>query len=446
MSRGALPGDLLRGLQRTAGNQAVRRLVDRRRATAPDSNAEEWVHVEAVETIDPSMTGWPAWLAAALDGVPRMMVEVAGRTVPAFRAATIVALAAGLLAGLLAAPLAGVRPALWALACLGTAGLLVAVLLVHRLINYAFQAVASIGVLVAGLALPGSALAMLDVGAVALAVATGVGRVGCALAGCCHGRPSRVGLRYGVEHVRATFPARLAGVPLLPVQLIESVICLLLAGAVAWSTAVTPAGGGFVTWTVAYATLRWATEGLRGDRRPRFMGVSQARWTSALLGVGVLILAMAGFVPAGPVVSLLAGAVPLLVVGEAVRWRLGRATPTMRGDFTTWDALASALHALTLDPAQDDLRAPPTVTTPDGVRLSLTRGGGRGGTVTTWGLSVDDGDQADERIRSTARSILRMRHPGGAATLLRGRRGVSCLIVGDVGHDDPSATPEPRRS
>jgi hypothetical protein len=415
-------------LQGVVGNSVVRRLARGREgdAVAPAAGGE-WV---SAETID---GGWRAAhrrLDALLSALPRMRLEIAGRSLPAFKTTTISALLAALGVGWACSPLAGVPRVHWAAAWLATTLLLLGVLHLHRLINYAFQAVASIGFLAAGLVLPGSALAMLDVGAVALAVATGIGRIGCACAGCCHGRPAPIGLRYGVEHVRSTFPTRLAGVPLLPVQLIESAVCLALVPALLAAIPATPAGSVFVLWALAYAVLRWVTEGLRGDRRPRVMGVTQARWTSGAIAVGALALDVFGVLPGHPMGRLAATGLVAALAVEVGRWRAGRALPTMLGDFTSWDALASALHALTLEPSQDGLKAPPTATTPDGVRISLTRTGGAGGTCTTWGLSAPGIEGGEARIRRTAAEILGLRHPGATGTLMHGARGVSVLVVG----------------
>ncbi|MEA2512198.1 MAG: phosphatidylglycerol---prolipoprotein diacylglyceryl transferase, partial [Thermomicrobiales bacterium] len=77
-------------------------------------------------------------------------------------------------------------------------------------------------------------LPYLDLTALGVGTFLACGRIGCFLAGCCHGRPSRCGVAYGNDHVAIGFPAPLASVRLLPVQLVEAIWA---AAAVALGTA-----------------------------------------------------------------------------------------------------------------------------------------------------------------------------------------------------------------
>ena len=72
-------------------------------------------------------------------------------------------------------------------------------------------------------------LAYLDLVAVAISAFLVCGRVGCCLVGCCHGRPGHHGVVYGAAHVDAGFPASYAGVPLVPVQLLEAATAATIA-------------------------------------------------------------------------------------------------------------------------------------------------------------------------------------------------------------------------
>ncbi|MDB4927876.1 MAG: hypothetical protein JWM10_360 [Myxococcaceae bacterium] len=162
-------------------------------------------------------------------------------------------------------------------------------------------------------------LRYLDATSVGMAVFLASGRVGCLLVGCCHGRPSSIGIRYGEEHVHDGFPARWAHVRLFPVQALESAGLWAIAVVGAGMAVRAPAGVALAWFLSAYAVMRFGLEGLRGDERPHWIGLSQARW----MGLGELAVAFAlshvGRAPAAR--GLL---VPCAVVGVAVaavaRW------------------------------------------------------------------------------------------------------------------------------
>ncbi|MDX2152676.1 MAG: prolipoprotein diacylglyceryl transferase [Bryobacteraceae bacterium] len=129
--------------------------------------------------------------------------------------------------------------------------------------------------------------AYLDAVAVGLGVFLAFGRLGCGAVGCCHGRPFRHGVTYSAPHAAAGFPSPLTGVPLFPVQWVESAgAILIVAAALWWSAQGAPAGALLRLTAAGYGVLRFALEPLRGDPdRPYWRGLSEAQWTSlALLG------------------------------------------------------------------------------------------------------------------------------------------------------------------
>lgn len=128
----------------------------------------------------------------------------------------------------------------------------------------------------------------LDVMTVGLGVFLGFGRLGCWASGCCHGRPARVGTRYGA---RSRVEQLLFGIRLFPVQLVETIwIFVATAGALLWLGMQAP---GLMAWTwflLSYCCLRFVLEFLRGDKDRRFFGpLSEAQWTTLALLVVVLI-------------------------------------------------------------------------------------------------------------------------------------------------------------
>src|SRR5262245_44336854 len=71
-------------------------------------------------------------------------------------------------------------------------------------------------------------LPYLDVMVIGKGVLLAIGRFGCFMVGCCHGRPCGVGVCY--SDVKNGFARHYIGVRLFPVQLIESLIVWLMIG------------------------------------------------------------------------------------------------------------------------------------------------------------------------------------------------------------------------
>lgn len=115
--------------------------------------------------------------------------------------------------------------------------------------------------------------------ACSIAVAHGIGRVGCFFAGCCHGVESPFGIY---------LPA--VGARVLPTQLIEALFLFALAAFLA-NRALCGKQNGFFLYLTAYGVFRFFLEYLRGDYRGAslvsFLTPSQL---VALLMVGVGIV------------------------------------------------------------------------------------------------------------------------------------------------------------
>jgi hypothetical protein len=131
------------------------------------------------------------------------------------------------------------------------------------------------------------ALPYLDVVMLGLGLFLAFGRVGCLMAGCCHGRPWRWGVIYGHEHLEEGFPEHLAGVRLLPIQLIEAAFALSIVGVgLASILAGYPSGTAFTLYVLVYAVGRFCFEFVRGDDgRPCLWGFSEAQWTSSIIAM-----------------------------------------------------------------------------------------------------------------------------------------------------------------
>jgi len=125
------------------------------------------------------------------------------------------------------------------------------------------------------------------------------GRVGCFLAGCCYGRPCRLGIRYDLVHAAMGFPSPLVGVCLFPIQLLESFWSLCLSGFAGLLTLHSSHHGlAVATYITGYALGRFSFEFARGDAdRPYMAGFSHAQWVSLLLTSGVALASLNGILP-----------------------------------------------------------------------------------------------------------------------------------------------------
>jgi hypothetical protein len=308
---------------------------------------------------------------AVLDRVPRQTVHVGARVLPAFRSigivgyhvALLVAMVTGLRAGVPLLDVLGLSAAAalsffaWAVLRRAVTGHETLVLLEHTWA--ALGAVALYFAAIGGPVAPG-----LDVLAVGLCPFLAAGRIGCLTAGCCHGQPSGVGVVYRAAQVWA---ARLRGVRLFPVQLVEAV-ALLTIGAVGYGLAGGTPGTATVWVLAAYATVRFGVEALRGDRRPVVAGVPVARAMAAAQLALALALSEAWLVAGGVerrqlvAVAVLSAA---LAGGLAVdrRRRDPLAAPAHLDEL--WTALVTLAYR-----APGDGAPPATATTSRGVCLA----------------------------------------------------------------------------
>jgi hypothetical protein len=281
-------------------------------------------------------------------------------------------------------------------------------------------------VLVVGMArLP--LLPSLDLVTIGLGTFLAFGRVGCTLVGCCHGKPSRVGLRYDAALAEAGFPRYYVGIQLFPVQLVEALAALLLTGAatVASWTGARP-GTATVIYLSGYALVRWGLELARGDSaRPYGKGFSEAQWTSLAMATAVAALAWCHWLPGGRMLA----SVPLaLVAAMAVTARL-RAAALARGELILFPVDVRELaEAVVLLAATHEPGTVPVAQTSRGLRLSAsTPDGDR---VHHYAISCARGSLARPAAARVAREIMRLRHPFcRSSELLGGAHGVHHLVV-----------------
>jgi len=300
--------------------------------------------------------------------------------VPFFRSAGLAGYHAALLVALVAGFRAGVNPVVvlglsaaaavsffgWALLRRLVTGRETLVLLEHVWVAgaavAAFCLAAGVGVLVG-----------LDVLACGLTVFLAAGRVGCFAVGCCYGVPADAGVAYPAG---AGLPARLTGVRLLPVQLIEAA-ALVVIGAVALSLAGGRPGEATVWFLLAYAAVRFGTESLRADERPAVLGLSIPRLMCLLQALGASILAALALPGAGPRVAVCAAAVlvPVSLAGLVLALRRRPTALTRPGALDeAWSVIES------LAGARPGAASPAVGTTSAGVLMAVSVMPGADGT------------------------------------------------------------------
>jgi len=236
------------------------------------------------------------------DRIPHVWFDVCGRRVPAFRSlgvlgfhiALLVAILASLrtglalVAALAMSAIAGLSFFGWGLLRRAVTGHESLVLLEHVWVAYGAVALFAWA---SGTALAG----LFDVFSVAIAWFLAFGRFGCAAAGCCHGNPATIGLRYDATH---RVPDRLVGRRLFPVQPIEG-MSLVVIGVVGIFLVPGPPGRATVWFLASYAVARFGCERLRGDHRPHFWRMPVAQ-LMCIVQAGAAVVASEAWLVDGP--------------------------------------------------------------------------------------------------------------------------------------------------
>lgn len=124
-----------------------------------------------------------------------------------------------------------------------------------------------------------------DIAGGAIALAHGIGRIGCLCAGCCHGKVTDAW--YGIYNVAL-------GVKTVPVQLFEALFLIALAAFLTWRLW-RGLRGNLGLYLSCYAVWRFFAEYLRSDDRGQspIAFLSPSQLTAVILflvGVGVLVL------------------------------------------------------------------------------------------------------------------------------------------------------------
>lgn len=318
-----------------------------------------------------------AALNRRLDALPRTRVGLASRAVPAFRTCGVSGFYVAVATTFGATLLAGREMLPAAALCVVCAFAFFAYVYVRKWITGREQLVlleqvwtAEIFCAVALEIMRVPVLPYLDVIAPGMAFFLAAGRVGCLLAGCCHGRPSSFGVTYGAEHAERGFPRHLVGIRLFPVQAVEAA-GLVVIGMTSLAALPFAAPGRVFAWFLAgYAVLRFGTEALRGDRRPHWLGMSIPRWMAlAELGAAMWITRDGGAPVRDAAIAVLL-LITLAAALAAVRFFDRRPAFLAPAHAAEVRAAARALA----DEAPDDADGPRATVTSRGVGVAVSTG------------------------------------------------------------------------
>ncbi len=142
-------------------------------------------------------------------------------------------------------------------------------------------------------------LQYLDITSTGIGIVLVFGRIGCFMAGCCHGKPSCYGIHYHKEHAEMGFPYYYLEARLFPVQIIEASGVLVIVIFMIFSILQQiQAGTAFALYILSYGVLRFSLEFARGDiSRPYYGPLSEAQWFSVILSALIIIMAFFGWIP-----------------------------------------------------------------------------------------------------------------------------------------------------
>lgn len=127
--------------------------------------------------------------------------------------------------------------------------------------------------------------AVFDILAVTVTLVQGFGKIGCFMAGCCHGKVCSASFGVTFTHLKSQAPLNR---PLYPVQLIDAAIifsCLILI--LMFRNRPYFSGKLMLVYGIVYGSGRFITEFLRGDEGRGYWGaLSQSQWISiAIVGI-----------------------------------------------------------------------------------------------------------------------------------------------------------------
>lgn len=269
-------------------------------------------------------------------------------------------------------------------------------------------------------------LPYLDVTVLGVGAFLACGRVGCLMVGCCHGRPSRLGICYGEAHAAAGFTRHLVGVRLFPVQAVESlwVLCIVLAGCgLIWLNR-TP-GEATALFVMAYCPARFFFEVARWrPAREYFRGLTQPQWTSPILMTFVAGAELSGVLPLHQWHVVLAACMIATTIYFAVRGGSPKADRYQLLDSGHVTELAEAIEVASRFTTGIHVGC-----TSLGIKISTGKLKVDTGEIHHYALSCRNESLDEEAAGILAQLILQMKQRAASGELISGGHGLFHLLV-----------------
>ncbi len=293
-------------------------------------------------------------------------------------------------------------------------------------------------------------LPYLDLTVLGLCVVSAVGRLGCFMVGCCHGRPSRWGVRYRQEHADAGFPYYFVGVRVFPSQLLESLWFLLTSSLLIFLLLSRPAPGTGLTWGIfGYGAGRFLIEFLRGDpERPYSLGYSEAQWTALALMALVILAESTGRLPFQRAHLLIFGGVLLVMFAVSLSRLLQRETTHRLFYAPHVGEVAEAISLITGNAGDMVPRSVWSVPEPGprkrevrlictslGLQISAGTIEGTANPTQHYAISQREGVMTRRTAGLLAKLFLQLIQTKGSGELLEGKNGVFHLLINARNND-----------
>jgi hypothetical protein len=278
-------------------------------------------------------------------------------------------------------------------------------------------------------------LSFLDVSILGLGLGLMCGRLGCLMAGCCHGLPSRCGVRYGPEHVAAGFSPYYGMTRFFPIQIIESMwvgpIVVIGCGMVLRND---PPGAALSFYLCAYGTGRFFFEFVRADTdRAYVWGFSESQWLSFMLMLAVVFAEFLGALPFSSWHVAATVLVALMILAVVAKRQVQREANYQLLLPRHIEEIAQVLDSTSNHAARNGASTRrvgiPIDCTSLGVQISAGRINVAGNFLHHYALSNRGAKMSEASARLLAGLILRIRHPAAKSDLVAGNSGVFHLLV-----------------